>query len=73
MGVVTVNTPSSSGVSAPVYPISLVFPNGLRVDGVNAIEMPLIGQNIECLIGRDVLSQAVLIYVGYTNTFTISL
>jgi hypothetical protein len=29
-------------------------------------------QNIECLIGRDILENAVLTYIGYINQFTIS-
>jgi hypothetical protein len=28
--------------------------------------------HIQSLVGRDVLSQAVLVYIGYTNQFTMS-
>lgn len=72
VGVVSVNTPNSTNVQCEAYAVGLVFPNGVGIDGITVIELPLTGQNIECLIGRDVLSQAVLVYVGYTNTFTIS-
>ena len=37
-----------------------------------AIEAPLGGQHIECLIGRDVLKHGVLTYIGYINQFTLS-
>jgi hypothetical protein len=30
------------------------------------------GQNIQCLIGRDILQHGVLIYIGYSNQFTLS-
>lgn len=36
------------------------------------LEAPLQGQNIDCLIGRDVLSQGVFVYIGYTNLFSLS-
>jgi hypothetical protein len=36
------------------------------------IEAPLAGQHIQGLIGRDVLAQSVLVYIGYTNQFTVS-
>ena len=36
------------------------------------VEAPLGGQAIQGLIGRDVLSQAVLIYIGYANQFTLA-
>ena len=36
------------------------------------LEALLQGQNIQCLIGRDVLAQAVLVYIGYTNLFSLS-
>jgi hypothetical protein len=72
VGVVPVHTPSATNVQCPVYAVRLIIPNGVTVDDIAVIEMPLEGQNIECLIGRDVLSQAVLVYVGYANMFTMS-
>ena len=35
--------------------------------------MPLEGQNISCLIGRDILQKGILIYIGYADQFTLSL
>ncbi len=50
-----------------------LFPDhGLIYEGVFTAT-PLKGQNISCLIGRDVLSNAVLIYLGNDNSFTLSL
>jgi hypothetical protein len=37
-----------------------------------AIAVPLQGQRIQCLVGRDVLRQAVLIYTSHNNSFTLS-
>lgn len=71
-GIVNVNTPNSTNVACEAYTVGLIFPNGVGIDGITVIELPLQGQNIECLLGRDVLSQAVLTYVGFSNTFTLS-
>jgi len=43
------------------------------VVGLVAVETSLAGQSIQVLIGRDVLQQGVLVYVGYTGTFTFSI
>jgi len=37
------------------------------------ISAPLEGQEISSLIGRDVLKNGILIYIGYMNQFTFSL
>jgi hypothetical protein len=49
----------------------MLFPNNVQV-AATAIEAPLQGQHIQCLIGRDVLAHGVLVYIGYTNSFTLS-
>ena len=49
----------------------LVFPHNVVAE-VAAIEAPLEGQAIQCLIGRDVLSHGVFVYTGYINQFTLS-
>jgi hypothetical protein len=36
------------------------------------LEAPLLGQHIQCLIGRDVLAHGVLVYIGYGNLFSLS-
>jgi len=57
---------------AAQYHLSLTFPNGVSVPSIIAVEAPLGGQHIQCLIGRDVLQHGVLTYIGYINQFTLS-
>ena len=70
-GVTLINTPSSTNVECYEYLVRLLFPNNVVVE-TTIIGVPLKGQHIQCLIGRDVLRHGVLIYVGYTDTFTLS-
>ena len=38
-----------------------------------AAEMPLQGQHIQCLLGRDLLASGMLIYSGLQNLYTLQL
>ena len=67
----SITTPSSTNVLCPEYLIRLVFPNNVLYEGT-VIEAPLQGQSVQCLIGRDVLSHAVFVYIGYRNLFSLS-
>jgi predicted aspartyl protease len=71
VGTALVHTPSSTNVRCFKYLVRLVLPNGVSLETV-AIGTPLRGQHIQCLIGRDVLRNAVFVYTGNTNTFTLS-
>jgi predicted aspartyl protease len=71
VGTTLIHTPSSINVVCYEYLMRIIFPNNVVVETV-VIGAPLQGQNISCLIGRDVLQQGVFIYTGYTNTFTLS-
>jgi len=71
VGTLSVNTPSSANVQCNTYAVRLLLPENL-VAGVVAIEAPLVGQNIQGLIGRDLLQHGVLIYLGKENQFTLS-
>lgn len=71
-GTIDISTPSTKTHPCNLYDISLLFPNRVRISLIPVIEAPLEGQNIQCLIGRDVLAMGVFIYVGYNNTFTLS-
>lgn len=71
VGVTYINTPSSTNVACYEYLVRLVFPNNVVFE-TTVIEAPLQGQHVQCLIGRDVLSQAVLVYIGYGNLFSLS-
>jgi len=71
VGIVPISTASSENVlPCPLYSVRLIFPK--VVIETLAIEAPLRGQDIQCLIGRDVLSAAVFVYTGYINQFTLS-
>ena len=71
-GVTNIATPSSAAHPCNVYDVSLTFANGVVVPVITVIEVPLEGQVIQGLIGRDVLAHGILIYSGYTNTFSLS-
>ncbi len=71
VGLVRINTPSSTNVQCYEYLMRLLFPDNVVVQAV-VIAAPLQGQHIQCLIGRDVLHHGVFIYIGYINTFTLS-
>ncbi len=71
IGVVAISTPSSENIPCFQYIVRLLFPNNVIAEAV-AIEAPLRGQQIQCLIGRDVLAHGVFVYTGYINKFTLS-
>src|SRR4030065_810185 len=71
VGVTLISSPSSTNVQCYEYLMRILFPNNVVVETV-VIAAPLQGQHIQCLIGRDVLRHGVLIYTGYTETFTLS-
>jgi predicted aspartyl protease len=73
VGITKLSTPTTTEpVEVLQYNISLSFPNNVGVSSIIVIEAPLGGQHIQCLIGRDVLRNAVLTYIGYMNQFTLS-
>jgi len=71
IGIVNISTPSSESILCYQYSVRIVFPNRVIVQAT-AIEAPLKGQQIQCLVGRDVLALGVLVYTGYINQFTLS-
>jgi len=71
VGVVSINTPSTENVLCYQYMVRLVSPSNVIVEAI-AVEAPLKGQHIQCLVGRDVLAHGVLVYMGYINQFTLS-
>lgn len=71
VGIAYINTPSSANVQCNKYAVRLMFAINVVVEAI-VIEAPLQGQNIQCLIGRDVLAHGILIYIGYANQFTLS-
>lgn len=57
---------------ADEYDVALIFPMlNIRFDPLFVLEAPLTGQNITCLIGRDLLSKGILFYNGFDNSYTL--
>lgn len=71
VGLTYISTPSSTNVARYRFLVRFAFPNNVFVE-VPVVEAPLQGQNIQCLIGRDILAHGVLIYIGYSNLFSLS-
>jgi len=71
IGIVHISTPDSENIPCLQYVVRFIFPNNVIVEAL-AIEAPMRGQQIQCLIGRDVLAHGVLVYTGYINQFTLS-
>ncbi len=71
VGQASMQTPSTTQ-PVPVYryQADIVLPNRVNISNVFVLAAPMQGQHIECLIGRDVLSLGVLVYIGYLNQFT---
>jgi hypothetical protein len=54
------------------YDVSMYFPLlKITFDPIFVLEMPLSGQNISCLIGRDLLSKGLLVYNGLDSSYTL--
>jgi len=71
-GVTNISTPSSTQ-ECYQYFIRMVIPSHqITYQGV-FIAAPMETGDVNCLIGRDVLKSGILIYIGYTNQFTLSL
>lgn len=72
IGKIKMHTPSTTNIIYPQYNIQIIFPKNVIFSSIVVTEAPLQGQHIQCLIGRDVLEEGVLIYNGYDNSFTLS-
>lgn len=73
VGVIKINTPSSKDHECYQYFMRMLIPSHSLIYEGPFIGAPLDGQDICCLIGRDVLQSGILIYIGYNNQFTLSL
>jgi predicted aspartyl protease len=65
-------------VYVPVYTVRVVIQTApgrsVIIESIPVASPPLAGQaNIDCLIGRDILAHAVLVYIGYANSISLSL
>ena len=70
-GAVRLRTPSSARAAGYRYRLHVTFPNGTGFESM-FVEAPLPGFNVDCLIGRGILAQGVLVYLGYSNLFSLS-
>jgi hypothetical protein len=70
-GITTIHTASDTNVRCRRYLVRLLFPNNVSFEKT-VVEAPLRGQHIDCLIGRDVLANGVLVYIGPDNLFSLS-
>jgi predicted aspartyl protease len=72
VGTREVSTPTSEGHMADLYAIRLLF-GGRHLLELTVVELPLAGQGVDCLIGRDILATGTLVYLGTEGVFSISL
>jgi len=71
VGATLINTPSSTNVYCHEYLARVILPHDVIFESF-VIAAPLQGQQIQCLIGRDVLRHGIFIYIGYDDSFTLS-
>lgn len=68
-----ISTASTDAVPCDQYDVNLLFvAQNVHFANLVVIEAPIRLQPVICLIGRDVLSQAVFVYIGYDNSFTLA-
>jgi predicted aspartyl protease len=73
VGVAPITTPSTTtAVMCNRYHINVYFADDVVVENIFAIEAPMGGVPYHCLIGRDVLRRATLLYEGGENRYTLS-
>ncbi|MBI3626445.1 aspartyl protease family protein [Candidatus Uhrbacteria bacterium] len=75
-GVGTISTPSTgkSGHSCPIFDVDLYLPTlEKKIRNLRVMESDLTAQQIDGLIGRDVLRDGLLVYSGRDNTFSLAL
>jgi hypothetical protein len=71
-GTAFASTPSTTEpIPVPEYRIRLVFGDGIAYE-TDVAGVPLGGQNVQCLLGRDLLEHLILSYNGPKNRFTLT-
>ncbi len=72
-GEIYLHTASCKNHKCYKYFLRMVIPaHRLEYEGTFTA-LPLEGQDMDCLIGRDMLANGILIYIGYAKQFTFSL
>lgn len=73
VGTAPISTPSTTTpLTCDRYHLNLYFDQDFVVENIFAIEAPMGGVPFQCLIGRDVLRRATLLYNGWQSQFTLS-
>ena len=73
VGAAPINTPSTlTPLLCNRFHINIYFPDGFVVENLFVIEAPMGGVPYQCLIGRDVLRVATLMYEGRRNQFSLT-
>ncbi|HYK03796.1 MAG TPA: retropepsin-like aspartic protease [Thermoanaerobaculia bacterium] len=72
VGKAPISTPSTTrAIMCDRYHVNVYFDEGFVVENVFAIEAPMGGVPYQCLIGRDILRLATLLYDGPENQFAL--
>lgn len=73
VGVAPINTPSTTvSLICNRYHVNVYFADDFVVENIFAIEAPMGGVPYQCLIGRDILRFAKLVYDGPENQFALT-
>ena len=73
VGTAPINTPSTTTpLQCDRYHINVYFDDDFVVENVFAVEAPMGGAQYQCLIGRDILRLATLLYNGPQNQFALT-
>lgn len=73
VGTAPISTPSTtSALMCDRYHVNVYFADDFVVENIFAIEAPMGGVPYQCLIGRDILKLATLLYDGPRNQFTLT-
>lgn len=73
VGTAPICTPSTtSALMCDRYHVNIYFAEDFVVENVFAIEAPMGGVPYQCLIGRDILRFATLLYIGRQNRFELT-
>jgi hypothetical protein len=72
VGLVEIDTPSSTNMEAPEYRVRFWLDHDLGLE-VTALEAPLPGHRLGALLGRDLLANARFEYDGPRNRFTLTI
>ncbi|HKR63179.1 MAG TPA: retroviral-like aspartic protease family protein [Thermoanaerobaculia bacterium] len=73
VGTAPISTPSTTAsLLCDRYHVNIYFDEGFVIENIFAIEAPMGGVPYQCLIGRDILRHATLLYDGRRNHFALT-